>query len=253
VVVIPGASDGLAPQDASVWSQDLPGMVEPLTEASLGDFVIGDYNGDGHGDLAALADVPADCDYTWCDPEVGAIAVIYGSPTGLTTDGNQLLVPPLGWVPVDDDFGPQFGAAIAVGDIDGDGADELAVGAPSAGPWNAVRSGVVVLFYGSPAGLGAQRVERWTQDSAGVPGSSETGDRFGQDLAIADYGRSGRNDLAIGAWGEDQGAGTAGRVTILFGRAGGLSSRGAQTWSQNSRGIKDRGEHNDAFGYALAP
>ena len=84
-----------------------------------------------------------------------------------------------------DEYGPAFGAALAAGDFDGDRADDLAVGAPQVG----LRAGVVVAMYGGDAGLSFTGAQRWSQDSAGVPGSSRRGNRFGYSLSSADFGR----------------------------------------------------------------
>lgn len=117
----------------------------------------GDFNGDGVTDLAI--GVPGeDRSLTTFDglgggttrevPDAGAIHIIYGSATGLTSAGNQLLDQGVG-----KDNNERFGAALASGDFNGDPFSDLAVGSPgernSAG--NVV--GAVQVFYGSADGL----------------------------------------------------------------------------------------------------
>ncbi len=45
----------------------------------------------------------------------------------------------------------------------------------------------------------------------------------------------------------------AGTVTVLFGRATGLSARHAQLWSQDSPGVKGSAEPYDEFGARWPP
>jgi hypothetical protein len=206
---------------------------------------IGDFDGDSFGDLAVGVPLEGPPGWTAYDDGDGAIAVLYGSNVGLSANGNQLWLAPPGSVAASyDEQGPLFGAALAAGDFDGDGADDVAVGAPQSG----LRSGVVVAMYGGDAGLSFAGAQRWSQDSVGVPGSVEFDDQFGFSLASADYGRSGRDDLAIGVPGEDS---SRGKVNVLYGRTSGLSSIHTQAWSQDSSGIKGGSERYDGFGWSV--
>jgi hypothetical protein len=93
-----------------------------------------------------------------------------------------------------------------------------------------------------------------TQDSPGVPGAAEVRDAFGASLATGDYGRSRRDDLAVGAPGERLGTfAQAGVVDVLYGRLSGISGTDAQVWSQGSPGVKGSIARLDRFGFALTP
>ena len=84
----------------------------------------------------------------------GAVAVVHGSasgfvrPTVLWQEGGLagLL-----------ESGDRVGAALAVGDFDDDGCDDLAVGAPGEGLSEGGSAGAVSIAYGSPTGLAVRR------------------------------------------------------------------------------------------------
>ncbi|MFE4174295.1 FG-GAP repeat protein [Streptomyces sp. NPDC056909] len=64
-----------------------------------------------------------------------------------------------------------------------------------------------------------------------------------------DFNGDGRADLAIGAPGDSTGtATTTGSVTVLYGSAAGLTTKGATTYTQNTAGIPDTEEKSDLFG-----
>ncbi|MEU9382430.1 FG-GAP and VCBS repeat-containing protein [Streptomyces sp. NPDC048279] len=106
-------------------------------------------------------------------------------------------------------------------DFNGDGYRDYAVGDLSGG---------VVVTYGTAAGPGTTKT--FTQSSAGIPGTAGDaggyGDAFGEDLAVADLNRDGYADLAVSDFTEKVGSKAgAGAVTILWGRASGLSGTDA--------------------------
>ncbi|MEU7721657.1 hypothetical protein [Streptomyces tibetensis] len=140
------------------------------------------------------------------------------------------------------------GFVSAVGDIDDDGYDDIAVGndrEPSADPGGAL-GGRVTVVYGGPEGPDPDRALLvLTQDTAGVPGASEKGDRFGSDVSLGDVNGDGYADLAIGTAGENS---SAGAVTVMFGSASGLTTKGAASYSQNTAGVPGASEKGDRFG-----
>jgi hypothetical protein len=136
--------------------------------------------------------------------------------------------------------GDDFGQTLAVGDFNGDGYPDLAVGAPRrALAGGAALSGTVTLYYGG-AFVGARRTPDCGSNSicqgGGFPGitarfalspqdasgvANEDGDLFGSALAVADFDGDGFQDLAVGAPGK---AGGAGRVFVYSGKALEVSS-----------------------------
>ena len=149
-----------------------------------------DFNSDGFADLAVGTGAG-----------VESVSVLYGSAAGLTSAGNQLWSqdsPGIEGVTRAHDY---FGAALAVGDFNGGGFGDLAIGVP----WEQEGSGggAVNVIYGSALGLTAAGNQLWSQDSPGVTGAAEADDGFGGSLAAANLGHSSHDDLVVGVPSED--------------------------------------------------
>ncbi len=125
-------------------------------------------------------------------------------------------------------------------DFNGDGRDDLAVGAPNEDIGSIESAGGVNVLYGGAGGLSATGNQFWRQNSPGVLGASEAFESFGYALAAGDFNGDGSDDLAVGVPIEGVGGvGNAGAVNVLYGGAGGLSATGNQVWDQNSPGVLD--------------
>lgn len=125
-----------------------------------------------------------------------------------------------------------FGEAMAVGDFNCDGIQDLAIGAPDANANNVVASGQIVIAYGSALGLRSNDGIGLSQSSPNMPGGSEVEDFFGFALAAGKLTDDNCDDLVVGTPGEDFDRGLftirdAGSVTFLRGRATGVTGSGA--------------------------
>jgi hypothetical protein len=222
----------------------------------LAALVVGDFDGDGHGDLALADEDAAAPGFEGCKDIAacpGAVLTLPGTSTGLSTSGRRLLFEGTPGVPGYARGGDAFGLSLAAGDLDADGFDDLAVGLPGDDTSRGIDVGAVDVLRGSANGLVGSGAQRWTQHTRGVPGAEERSDYFGRDLRIADMGRSAVPDLVVDANGEDVGSVVdAGSATVLYGRAGvGLVASGAQGWTQDNRGVAGAAESPDRFGVVL--
>ncbi len=134
-------------------------------------------------------------------------------------------------------------------DFNGDGFEDMAVGAPGANQ--------VSVIFGSNTGL-------LPQGKVGVPARQSlngaalnrvANGAFGQTLAAGDFDNDGFGDLAIGEPNFNNGlvgVSNTGGVHVLYGSRSGLSVGSSQFWNQNSPGIEGVSEGNEQFGFALA-
>jgi D-alanyl-D-alanine carboxypeptidase len=214
----------------------------------MGDaLAVGDFDGDGLDDL--VASIPGHDVGTATD--TGAVGVFYGDSAGIAAGPNELLTQALA-ASASDEAGDGFGGALAVGDFDGDGYDDLAIAAPYEDKSTSLPdTGLIVVYFGSSAGLAGGTVnEAFTQTSIAGE-SSEADDRMGWSLAAGDFDGDSYDDLAIGIPYEDTASGDEGVVGIMYGASGGLLPANSQLITQDSVPGTTASSDN-LFGFALS-
>ncbi|HEO69801.1 MAG TPA: hypothetical protein ENN80_00945, partial [Candidatus Hydrogenedentes bacterium] len=181
----------------------------------------GDVNGDGYDDVVIGAEAadPGGRDHA------GEVYIIYGG-TGLpgttvdlnSTPGSNGETRILGDNPFD-----EAGYAVSCGDVNGDGYDDVLIGAHYADPAGGGEAGEVYIVYGGAA-IGADVID--LSDAPGTHGETrilgdDAGDYLGHAVSSGDVNGDGYDDIIIGAVGADpDGRAAAGEVYIVYGGLG---------------------------------
>ncbi|WP_328989474.1 FG-GAP-like repeat-containing protein [Kribbella sp. NBC_01245] len=255
VNVLYSSGSGVSTAGNVLINQDNPGIVGV---AERGDAfghasACGDFNNDGFGDLAVGVPHESVEVATGDVYDAGAVNIFYGSAIGLTTIGNQVFTQSSPGIPDVAERTDEFGSAVAAGDFNNDGRDDLAIGAPTENVNGSNQAGNVIVLYGKSAGLSTDGSQNWHQGSAGIAGDVEAGDKFGSSLTTGDFNDDGRADLVVGSPGDsitDQAA--AGTVNVIYGSAAGLAATGNQMLNQSTADIPGNWEKNDLFGQSVA-
>ena len=168
---------------------------------------LGDLDGDGIEDLAVGA--PSQ----FGSGSAGAVHIQFMNTNG-TVKASQRIASGVGGGP-SLAAGDYFGHSVAsIGDLDGDGITDLAVGADKDDTGGYNRGAIHVLFMNADGtGKNSQKV---AHNLAGGPALTNL-DRFGSSIAsLGDLDGDGITDLAVGASGDDMGGNYRGAVHVLF-------------------------------------
>jgi hypothetical protein len=142
--------------------------------------------------------------------------------------------------------GWQLGSSLAVGNFNGEGLADIAVGAPLASPNGIKGSGNVYLLT-----IAAEGVRSAPQAASVILFGTGENDNLGSQLAMGDLNGDGKNDLIIGAAGASAGANRqgAGAVFVIYGGTT-LQGRPADLSIYGAGATQD--QHPDALGSSLA-
>lgn len=198
--------------DAAVWGKD-PGD-------NAGTWVdVADYDGDGFGDLVVgvpLADAPANVRVN-----CGEVYAIYGQAVWPAAVDLDLGIAGIGKSWIGEGAGDLLGNSLTGGDVDGDGKDEIVLGAPLAdGIANGrTSSGEVYLYFGALRGAIADQVTVGAASDLRILGA-DAGDRYGTIMAMGDLDNDNGLELAMGGPTGDSrlnGRFDGGEVAIIYG------------------------------------
>lgn len=195
---------------------------------------VGDIDGDGYADI--VTGYPIDQRSSMPGSTLGGnVSLTFGSAGGRDTSRPAVTITQnTAGIPGASETNDNFGYAIALNDINGDGKADLAVGTPYESIGAEEATGSITVIPGSSAGLAAASAYTYNQGSTGIPGAAEDGDCFGQALALADTNADGKADLAVGAPGENN---NDGAVWSIKGRASGLTATAAVSFGAATAGL----------------
>jgi len=187
------------------------GDVAPMDHFASAVAPVGDLDGDGIDELAV--GVPDDDDG---GAQRGAVWILFLDRTGAVREERKIAQTAGGGFPGQLGGQGRFGMALApLGDLDGDGVADLAVGAPWTNDGGAQRGAVWILFLASDGEV--REATRISDTKGGFTGVLKEIDRFGRALApLGDLDGDGVMDLAVGAFRDHDGGHGKGAVWILF-------------------------------------
>ena len=213
VYVYAGSAGGLATSSAPTWT--LTEFTRPPASASVAG--AGDVNGDGYDDV--VIGLPS-------ATGPGRVVVHLGSPTGVLDDGSTVELHADSDPASPDLFGFSVGGA---GDVNGDGYDDIIVGANS--PYTAV-------YYGSAAGVSDAAKTTLVTELTGYAVN-----------AAGDVNGDGCDDVIVGeeGWSDDpQAVHGKGRAQLFLGGREGVTP--AAAWTK----VGGTGSDHEMYGYSVA-
>jgi hypothetical protein len=211
---------------------------------------VGDFDHDAHNDDDLVVGVPGD---SLSIDNAGAVFAF-----SRASGGSWSLVATIrqghdGYIGISE-AGDHFGAALAVGDFNHNGLDDLAIGIPGEMTLGEAGSGTAYIVYQGLGGLSPSNAEGFYRGFNGLTGVPHAGEQIGFALAAGDFDGDDATDLAVGIPGATcAGQAGAGSVMILHGTndIGGLVATPEQYWSQAMAGVAGACNANDRFGSAL--
>ena len=221
------------------------GVLEDLDEFGRSIANLGDLDGNGVIDLAvgAIGDDDGGAD------QKGAVWILFMNADGTVLRDQKISMTQGGFRGALGG-GDLFGFALAtLGDVDGDGVTDLAVGTPKDDDGGVRKGAVWILFLESD---GTVKGHRKISDVGGNYGL-QPGDEFGSSIAgLGDLDGDGIRDMAVGAPLDDGAHHDQGAVWINFLNADG-SVKSKQKINDVSGGFQGVLSDDDWFGMAMGP
>jgi hypothetical protein len=214
--------------------------------------LIDDLDGDGVNDMVVGAD--GDDDKVGGGGPVqdrGAVYVLFLNNDG-SVKSEQKISDTQGGFSAGLEKDDEFGRSVAsCGDLDGDGNCDIAVGATGDDDGGGRRGAVYILFLNSNGTVKSH--QKISDLSGSFSGTLDDDDQFGSAVAnIGDLDNDGVTDLAVGAYGDQDGGGNyRGAVWVLFMNTNGTVAS-HQKISDTQGGFNATLDDYDSFGWSIA-
>jgi len=225
--------DGVAPADESGYS---------VSNA-------GDVNGDGFDDLFVGA---SRADSNGVDS--GSSYVVFGKASGFSAAMDLSTLDGSNGFRLDGEAGDNSGSSVSTaGEVNGDGFDDLFVGAPSAGP-NGAASGSSYVVFGKATGFSAAINLSSLNGSSGfrLDGMAKF-DRLGVSVSTAgDVNGDGFDDVIVGANFADPNGVNSGSSYVVFGKTSGFSAAMDLSTLDGNNGFRLDGARRDSSGSSVS-
>ncbi|MCB9232890.1 MAG: FG-GAP repeat protein [Bacteroidia bacterium] len=207
---------------------------------------IGDLDNDGVTDLVVSQESNSDANFN-----EGAVYVIFLNSNGTVKNYHKITsLTEVSLAPVLDG-NDRFGEGVtALGDLDGDGNEDVAVSAQLDDDGGNGRGAAYVLFLNSNGTL--KSFQKISDTAGNFTGILDNLDNFGASIeSIGDFDGDGKTDIAVGAVGDADGGSLAGAIWLLY-----LNSNGTvKGWNKISAtvgGMSSGPFSNSYFGYSIA-
>ncbi|MEZ4813944.1 MAG: FG-GAP-like repeat-containing protein [Bdellovibrionota bacterium] len=202
---------------ATIASAEIPNPASTANTDYFGDsLIVADINNDGTDDLI-VGSYLANSGIT-----DNGLVYIFNSFNSSNTSVDLIVSPP--WTHTS---AQRFGSAFAFGDVNGDGFNDLSIGA-TGGELQGYRSGQVGQFFADSNGVvsfvSQDRFVTYDFHAGPVAGRYSANSDFGSALCKMDYNRDGIEDLIVGSTTDDRKYTDDGSVSIYFSSSDGSIS-----------------------------
>ncbi len=184
---------GTTPADLTILGENAQDYLGASLEGR--GLATGDINSDGKDDIVMAA--------AWADPgginRAGKVSVLFGSNTFPANHTINLAVSSADLVFLGKATTDELGQAVAGGDVNGDGTDDLLFSAWGADVGNRNKAGEVYLFYGGPGWTSGIVLDLNVTNADLTLRGEATNYMTGNQLGSGDINNDGKDDILIGA------------------------------------------------------